>query len=342
MSWIVSLGAGREQVPLIRAIQAEGYACFAIDKDMEAPGFSLADHQARGVSNRDVEHIYSLLSCFDPGRISAIMAAASEVPDVMAILAHKLGIPGIPVAAGLLLKDKLRYKQVLKAAGVPCTEAHPIQRGWMKTIFDQLGYEVVIKPQRGSGSRGVSLVRHAPMELEIAYSAAEEVCPDVLMERYQPGPQISSETLIWDEVADTVAFVDRFYDRFGHEVGGSAPSHWEEWRGRATQIIDDAARALGIRSGTLKGDLVLTEDGPVIIELTCRLSGGSLFQVVRESEGVDYVRQAVRIAAGKEPIWELMTPVATPNRVALDLQGNKMDWEWSRKFIEKELRPWRR
>ena len=325
MSWIISLGAGREQLPLIRAIQAEGYHCLAFDVNADAAGRS----EARAflpVSNRDVDGM--LMSCRAFPAIAGVMAAGSEVPDVMAILAHRLGLPGVPVATGMLLKDKLAYKRVLKAAGVPHTETI------IDGAADMLPFPCVVKPRVSSGSRNVFLVRSFT-EFKDRFQDGD------IIERYQPGPQISSETLIWDDRAVTVAFVDRFYSmtvtapKFD-EYGGSSPSHWISEEPACTKIIQDAARALGIRRGTIKGDLVLTTEGPKIIELTCRLSGGPLSRIVIESEGVDYLRQAVRIAAGKEPEWACMTP-SRSERVAVDMKGNRLPWEDTRCFIKQEI-----
>ena len=322
--WVISLGSGIEQLPLIRAIQSEGYKCLAFDSNPDAPGKDVADHFAP-VSNRDVDEIERMANGWVG--IEGVMAAGSEVPDVMAILGHRLGCQNIPVAAGLLLKDKLRYKEILKAANVPHTEAHAVYEGSEKALFDKLKHEVVVKPQRGSGSRGVTVLRHDPMALSIAVIDAQMVCYDILMERYVPGPQISSETLLWDGKASTVAFVDRFYDDGSvKELGGRTPSVYEHERERAHKVIVLAAQALGIRRGTLKCDLVLPSDGwPKIIECTARLSGGPLSKIVKESSGVDYLRQAVRIACGIEPDWEALKPKGN-KLVSVDMNGEPFQW----------------
>ena len=91
--WVISLGAGREQLPLIKAIQAEGYKCLAFDINPEADGASLAD-DFHCVSNRDIAAMHSYIE--DERSIAGVMAAGTEVPDAMAILAHRLNLPGIP------------------------------------------------------------------------------------------------------------------------------------------------------------------------------------------------------------------------------------------------------
>ena len=330
--WVISLGAGREQLPLIRAIQAEGFRCLAYDKNENAEGRPYAD-AFEAISNRDVDAILNIPH--GVGRASGVMAAGSEVPDVMAILGHRLGCPNVPVATGMLLKDKLRYKEVLKAAGVPHTEV-----SCDNTVGSELAeYPAVIKPRVGSGSRHVALVNNED-ESYIWRRTLWQI-NGYIMERYQPGPQISSETLFWDGKAVTVAFADRFYSmtvtgpKFV-EYGGCMPSHWESEKPAAHKIILQAAEALGISRGTLKCDLVLTDQGPKIIELTARLSGGPLSELVLQSSGVDYLRQAVRIVCGIEPHWPALQPTKR-EEVAVDMLGNRLPWGDTRTFIKKEL-----
>ena len=321
--WVISLGAGKDQRLLLEAIHRAGYFSWAFDKNQEAECRNLAD-QFKAHSNRDWQ---SIMMDVDPEKVAGVMAAGTEVPDVMAILGQHLGCPNIPPLVGVILKDKLLYKRAMKAAGVPHTE-----------VIDQpVGgdFPVVIKPRVSSGSRGVSLVKD-PRGILDAHLHAGKPGFECIYERYQPGPQISAETLIWDGKAVTTAFVDRFYVSFGKEVGGCSPSYWQKEEPAATKVIQAAAEALGIMRGTIKSDLVLTEKGPVIIELTARLSGGPLSKIVELSTGIDYFRQAVHISCGVEPDWLMLAPQKS-ERVALDMNGNPLSWDETRNFIVREL-----
>lgn len=332
MKFVLSLGAGKEQIPLLQAIRAAEFGVMGVDSNPDAPGKEHCD-RFFNVSNRDVEGILRLplLDVF------GVMAAASEVPDVMAVLQHRLRLPGMPVATGFLMKDKFLYKRVLKAAGVPHTEAHEVYGGNVKALFDQLRYEVVVKPRSGSGSKGVFRCLHDPMGLigQMA-DAADADHSGLIMERYQPGPEISSESVIFNGDCITTGFVDRFYADFAKEVGGSSPSYWAKMQPEANKVIHAAARALGITKGTLKCDLVLTEDGPKIIELTPRLSGGPLWKLIIESSGIDHLGLAVQLATGRHPTWSECEPLFT-RRVAVDMHGEPMDWDESRKYVKTEL-----
>jgi len=335
MSWVLTLGAGKDQLALIKAIHAEDHKIVGVDSRPDAEGVDLCD-VFRPISNRDTELILDFARWCD---VQAVMVAGSEVADVGAVLALKLGLTGIPVATAFACKDKLIQKQILMAAGVPCTVPHTIYEGAAKATFDELKWHVVVKPRRGSGSKGVSYVDN-PMELPLAIRAAEAIWPDVLAERYEPGPQLSVESLVWDEsyMPDmlrsgfaTPCVVDRWYPSGRpnfKEVGGSWPS--EHDTPEIHDLMRMVARALGIHSGTLKADVVVTPEGPKIIECTPRLSGGPLASFARDGAGIDYLRAAVRIALGESPRLEMKT---REKRIARLMDGTDVPWEEREKYL---------
>src|SRR5262249_34335940 len=87
------------------------------------------------------------------------------------------------------------------------------------------------------------------------------------------------------------------------EDGGDLPSALAPAVQRAVHaLVADAARALGVTHGTVKGDVVIGPAGPMVIELATRLSGG--FFCTHEiplATGVDFVEAAIRLALGEAP-----------------------------------------
>jgi biotin carboxylase len=327
MAVVLVLGAGREQIPLIRAIHGEGHKVAAVDIRDDAEGVPEVDI-FEPISNRDAE---AAIAFGWRVRIHAVMVAASEVADVGAKVAHALRLPGISIATALACKDKVQQKKVLHAAGVPCSEAHVVFDGAAKALFDLLGHRVVVKPRFGSGSRGVTYVEN-PMELLPAIQAADAIWPEALIERYEPGPQISVESLVWRGLTQTPCVVDRWYPPgrpVFREVGGSWPSIHDT--PEVHETMAEAALALGIVNGTLKADIVVTPDGPKVIELTPRLSGGPLASFIRDGMEVDYLRAAVRIALGDMP--RLPLNWSDKRRVARLMDGTDVPWETREKYL---------
>lgn len=71
----------------------------------------------------------------------------------------------------------------------------------------------------------------------------------------------------------------------------------------------DAGRALGIVTGSVKGDMAWTARGPCVIEIAARLSGGWMStDQVPLGTGVDLIGCAIRTALGERVAAEDLRP----------------------------------
>jgi biotin carboxylase len=137
-----------------------------------------------------------------------------------------------------------------------------------------------------------------------------------MVEQYLDGPQVSTESLVTGGQCFTPGFSDRNYEflerytPFFIENGGDLPSHLpQETQEKVRDLVARAAQALGVREGTVKGDIVIHKNEPYVIELAARLSGG--FFCTREiplNTGVDFIGAAIRIALGEKVAEADVTP----------------------------------
>jgi biotin carboxylase len=137
-----------------------------------------------------------------------------------------------------------------------------------------------------------------------------------MVEQYLSGPQVSTESIVTDGRCFTPGFSDRNYEYleryapFFIENGGDLPSHLpEETQAKVRDLVARAASAMGITHGTVKGDIVVHEGEPYVIELAARLSGG--FFCTREiplNTGVDFIGAAIKLALGETLEEAELTP----------------------------------
>ena len=128
-----------------------------------------------------------------------------------------------------------------------------------------------------------------------------------MLERFLPGPQVSTESLVIDGVAYTPGFSDRNYEyleRYAPHIienGGQLPSHLDDTTQQAVRdLVQHAALSMGIYNGVVKGDIVVTDGQPHVIELAARLSGGYFCtHEIPLNTGVDFVGAAIRQALGE-------------------------------------------
>ena len=312
---LLVLGAGRDQCFMLRCAREMGVETLAIDGNSDAPGFVLADRSAV-ISNRDVQGILDYL-VHTRTLIDGVSTMGSDIPHVVAEIAQALGVPGIsPDSAGVAV-DKFRMKECFSAAGILVPDYSLVSS--FETLPGLLHRwdRMVIKPLNQAGSRGVSLVS-SRRELAEAFAQAVRYSEDgfVLAERFLPGDQISSESLIVAGRVYTPGLADRNYDDLETylpqilENGGWVPSKYAADVASIDRTIESCAQALGIENGVIKGDLVRCPDGQIaVIEVAARLSGGDFSEsLVPLGTGVNYVKQVIRQSLGLPVEIEALTP----------------------------------
>ena len=316
---LLIISGGIEAIPGIRLAKKMGLHVVVSDINPKAPGFALAD-DGIVASTYDVDETIAAAEKYDHSvrRIDGVICIAADVPLTVASVASALGLSGIPVRSASLAANKMAMKECFFDAGIPMpwfslvrSVEHLVQ------IVADKGYPLVIKPTDSRGARGVLRLTEG-IDLEWAFRHSMQFSPSsqVMVEEYLDGPQISTESMILDGQGITPGFIDRnyeFLDRFAPyiiENGGQQPSHLNDLdRESVSRVAEMSGKAMGIKNGVVKGDMVFTPDGPKVIEVAARLSGGWMStDQIPLGTGVDLVGSAIRLALGEEIDPEDMVP----------------------------------
>ena len=316
---ILIVSGSIEAVEAARQAKAMGLYVIVSDRNPNAPAFAHADSCIiADVYGAEETAAAAFRYSRKVKRIDGVICVAADAPVTAATVADKLGLPGIPLDAARTAMDKLAMKERFRAAGVPVpwfAEVATPQE--LQRIAIERGRDLVIKPADSRGSRGVQRVAQVE-DLGKAFMEARKHSPTerVMVEQYLSGPQVSTESVIVDGRCFTPGFSDRNYeylDRYAPffiENGGDLPSRLPPaTQAKVKQAVAKAAAALGISNGTVKGDIVVHDGEPYVIELAARLSGG--YFCTREiplNTGVDFVGAAIRVALGEQPREDELTP----------------------------------
>lgn len=281
------------------------------DKNPDAPGFALADdriiastYDADGTTHAARTYARTVRP------IDGVICIGADVPLTVATVAQKLELPGISLESARLATDKLAMKRAFAAAGVAIPWFSPVESAdHLLRIVKGRCRNLVVKPVDSRGGRGVQRL-NSGVDIALAYERAKNQSPTsrVMVEEFLDGPQVSTESIMLDGKGYTPGFSDRnyeFLDRFAPwfiENGGDLPSHLPQHIQNAVcQTVEAAGRALGIDNGNIKGDIVINNGKPYVIELAARLSGG--YFCTREiplNTGVDFVGCVIRMALGEK------------------------------------------
>jgi biotin carboxylase len=319
MKTVLIVSGGIEAADAARRAKELGYYVVVSDRDPEAPGFAFADScliadvYSPNETAAAAERYHRKIR-----RIDGVICVAADAPVTAATVCQRLGIRGLPLHAAQIACDKLSMKQRFSEAGVPVPWFAAIETPQaLQRLAIERGNNLVIKPVDSRGSRGVQRIAQVA-DLTKAFMLAREHSPTdrVMVEEYLEGPQVSTESVVVNGRCFTPGFSDRNYEYleryapFFIENGGDLPSRLpDEIQFRVRDVVAKAARALGVTDGTVKGDIVIHNGQPYVIELAARLSGG--FFCTREiplNTGVDFLGAALKLAVGDEVSDEELEP----------------------------------
>jgi biotin carboxylase len=309
MKTLLVIGGGIEAIPGVQLAKEMGLHVVVSDMNADAPCMALADDTLIA-STYDIDSTVQQAREYHEQirRLDGVMCIATDVPLTVATVAAELGLPGIPIEAARLASDKLLMKDKFAADGIPIPWYSAVSDPrHLAEIVTERGTDLVIKPADSRGSRGV-LRLSDDVDLEWAFAEALQHSPSqrVMVEQFLAGPQVSTESLVVDGVTFTPGFADRNYELLDEyaphiiEDGGELPSHLpHELQDEVRDLVSRAAASLGVTNGVVKGDIVISDGVPHVIELAARLSGGYFCtHEIPLNTGVDLVGNAIRLAVG--------------------------------------------
>ena len=302
---VVMLGGSRLQVPAIKAAQKLGFRVVCADYDPHAVGFAVADASSL-TSTLDVDAVEKLAR--DEGADFVITSTSDAPVRVAALVSERLGLPtGISSADAVCATQKDAMRTRLAEHGVPMPEFEICNTaGEFARALERFGYDCIAKPADSAASRGVRLIaaedRATPVGELFDLFRSFSRKGTVMVEQRVTGHEVSVEGMTVDGETTILTITDKLTTEppFFVELGHSEPSRLPV---EAQDVIRDVARrtveAIGIATGPSHTEIMLTEDGPKVIEMAARLGGDFITsRLVPLSTGVDFVEGTVAAALG--------------------------------------------
>ena len=304
---IMILGASILQLPAIKKAVNMGLTVIALDMNPDAIGFSVPGVIREVLSTIDIP---AAVVCAKKHRVDGVMTLASDMPmRTVAAVAKELGLVGITQETALRATNKAIMREVLKQSGVPIPTFFKVtSREEFNVAVAMFKEPFIVKPADNSGSRGIVKIEDLTDEKTIFdsydYSKASSRNGDVVVEEYMSGPEVSVETLTVNGECHVIQITDKITTGAPHfvEMGHTQPSKLsDEIKQRISDIARQANKAIGIANGPSHTEIIVTKDGPKIVEIGARLGGDCITtHLVPLSTGVDMVECCIKIALGEK------------------------------------------
>lgn len=309
---------------LCERVRALGHRLLVVDHParLTAPVTGLAD-LVIGADPEDTDALERLLAPLHrAGALRAVLSVNETALAAAAALTERFGLIGNGTAAVHRTRNKRAMREALASRpefAVPHREVRSLSEA---EAFARECGAVVCKPVDGAGSQGVR-----------RFAAGEEIRVasfPLLAEQLLTGKEYSVETVTVDGEHTVLGVTEKLlYEGSVVEQGHIFPAPLEDAvRERMHRYVADVLTALGVVTGLAHTEVMLTEDGPRVIETHTRCGGDHLSKLIALATGVDVLELAVAVAAGDAP--PLKTPEAdrTAMIAFLDLAPGAVERVW--------------
>jgi len=323
------LAGGQMQAPAAKKIKDDGFQLILTDMN---PKCYCNKYAVEFVEldtfdiNRNLEKAKNLRLKYE---IKGVLTAAADCHETVAHVAKYLRLPGINPVISNICRQKHKTREILTDAGLLQPRFIVVENiNDARKFANELNVPVVMKATDNSGSRGFSFIESAKDINDDNFNLALENGTSgkiIIEESLQPRDDIISEqsveTLWANGKMYWLNWVDRIfrsdldllgintdiYDNIGWavELGHINPAvHDDEIKNNVKDLIYQAGIAIGLhkQKGThiLKADIMLTVNGPVILELTPRLSGGWDSSGTTPARGADFIGGVTEICKNND------------------------------------------
>jgi biotin carboxylase len=300
----VSLGAGFNQIPLIKEAKKAGFNVIGIDKNPSAAGYLDCDLRIQE-SMYNHEDIYRKIQelLLDGEIKGALTRSYGEAIRSAAHLNEHLNKEYIPISSIDSLIDKKKMKTVLEKNKIQTPASSVI------TSPSQIKkFPVVLKPIAGHAKQGVAYI--ADMKSAHNYIASrEDSSSGFICEKYIEGDEIIASgitingkfTLI--EITDKITTALPYFVDIQHSAPSKYANRWTEIEECGQKIC----KAFEIAISPLLFEARIDADGEIfVIEVIPEFGGEFLAdQLIPLHTGYNFIRQSIFAITGE--------PVLLPN-----------------------------
>lgn len=264
--------------------------------------------------------------------IKATFTSGTDCHEVVACVAKLLGLHGANPEIANICRYKFKTRKVLSNAGLLQPKFRKVKTlEEARIAANEIGFPVVLKATDNSASRGFSEINKITDLIKESFNRALRGSVAgtgfvVVEERLSPVDneiaEQSVETLWYNGKMYWLNWVDRLFRKdclffknlktdiyndvsWAVEIGHISPAvHSEKTRQEVENIIRKTGLSIGLgkeKGGhILKADIMLTKNGPCVIEPTLRLSGGWDSSLSTPKRGADFIGGALKMALGEK------------------------------------------
>lgn len=239
--------------------------------------------------------------------VDAVLAVDDHGQALAAQLRVALKLPGNPPGAVTILTDKLRFRQLQQAIGLPHPAFAEIEAGDVNAAAAP-GFPLVVKARRLNASRGViraddtDQLARALKQVQRIQALVQRDKDALLVERFIPGVEVALDGVLSNGALRVLAVFDKpdpLDGPYFEETLFITPSRLPDATQRElAAAVERACVAAGVIEGAVHAEARVNEAGVWLLEIAPRGIGGLCGRVLAATLGMDSAEIVLRHAVG--------------------------------------------
>ncbi|HIL78734.1 MAG: ATP-grasp domain-containing protein [Methyloprofundus sp.] len=296
---LLVLGASNTQLPII--LKALELNCFVITVDNIPDNIGHRhSHQSINCSTADREAVLAYAKDLE---IDGIVTFASDIatPTVAYVAGH-LNLTACKLSIAETLSNKALFRQFQDRQQLDCPWFFIAQNiDHLNKHYSQLSVPVIFKPADTSGSRGLvkldtlnpDLCHHA-----FTYAQSFSRANTVSIEEFVEGIDVSGDGFLIN--GQLHALISQKFKQGFIPTGHYFPTNIKPVdQQRIFSEIEKNCHAIGYFDGPIDFDVKISSDRITVIEMSPRLGGNGIPELIYYSSGIDVIGMTINYALGK-------------------------------------------
>lgn len=292
---ILIIGAGVEQVPLIKAAIKMGLFVIGVDKNSGALGFKFCDH-------KEIIDIVDRQKCMllaQHYHIDGIITSTEKGLETTAYIADKLNLIGNKYTLVKKIKNKFYQYEVFRNIDIDVPKTYKI---YTNTPIPKISFPVIIKPPDAAAARGVFLIKSVS-EFKKKFNESFKFTTKnyLLLQEYIKGKEVGAEIVVQNSQVKGIYLTNKISSSppsfvvLGHLMPALLKKVFKE---KIYNVIYQVIKLLEIKNSMINFDFKINKENVYLLEIGLRLGGNWLPYLVQLAGGGNNYQNAIKISLG--------------------------------------------